>query len=679
MLLGLFLSLSCLGQGTVFSYQGVLNDAGQRANGTYDLTFTLYDSQSLPGDVIAGPVTNADVLVTNGLFTVSLDFGNVFNGDARWLQIDVRTNGGGFFYPLSPRQPLTAVPYAMFSGSATNLVGALSGANLAPVNALIASTSNGLSSAFSTNVASFANITNILSAQLTNGAEPFRNMINVKSPPYNAAGDGVADDWAPIQNAITAACLTTNGPTAVYIPAGIYRVTNTLVLTTQLKADIGTTANTSLSELFGDGARKSILKFTMTGANGLEFRVLNGDHRHLSNFTVHDLALMGPAVSGDTNVSGSGYFFGYDPSVPYGGDTTGFHDTVYNCFLLGWKQGLCLSNTVFFTVRNCNFQSNIVHSVLLQAADTTRLENNNYGFPVVPRGDDSAIYVAGGQGVISMGGECGDSCCFARVEGGFFHQFGGNFERNNVMLVAENYCSLSFEGCRIINCTNAPFVFINGAASDFWAADCALWDSNITFDQRPGPTYFSNYQIHHALNTPFKTNGVFNGVPQVYPPVFFQNPKWSEYISPAHVGALLNATPLSFTNTSPAPFLSNDGISISNTTAQIWHPLSYGLGGNNNFFGNPEIQFTATIQGGTGATNAFITLGADSVHLDPAAGYTVDSSQNISIGGITNGALKSFSWTQFWFDDANPRFTRLSLATTNQIYLIGLSAHTLDY
>jgi 3-isopropylmalate/(R)-2-methylmalate dehydratase small subunit len=57
--------------------------------------------------------------VTNGLFTVTLDFGaGVFTGASRWLEIGVRTNGGASFTVLSPRQPLTPTPYALYAPSA---------------------------------------------------------------------------------------------------------------------------------------------------------------------------------------------------------------------------------------------------------------------------------------------------------------------------------------------------------------------------------------------------------------------------------------------------------------------------------------------------------------------------------------------------------------------------------
>ncbi len=68
--------------GTAFTYQGCLNSAGQAANGRYDMRFTLYDAASGAGQV-GSPVTNAPVIITNGNFTVLLDFKDAFNGDAR--------------------------------------------------------------------------------------------------------------------------------------------------------------------------------------------------------------------------------------------------------------------------------------------------------------------------------------------------------------------------------------------------------------------------------------------------------------------------------------------------------------------------------------------------------------------------------------------------------------------
>jgi len=42
---------------------------------------------------------------------VTLDFGSgVFTGNARWLEIAVRTNGASGFVTLTPRQPLTPTP-----------------------------------------------------------------------------------------------------------------------------------------------------------------------------------------------------------------------------------------------------------------------------------------------------------------------------------------------------------------------------------------------------------------------------------------------------------------------------------------------------------------------------------------------------------------------------------------
>ena len=106
-------------QGTAFTYQGRLNDGAGPAAGIYDLRFTIYDAGS-GGSALAGPLTRAPVAVSNGLFTVTLDFGTgVFTGPGRWLEIGVRTNGSVSPHaPLAPRQSLTPSPHAIYAGSA---------------------------------------------------------------------------------------------------------------------------------------------------------------------------------------------------------------------------------------------------------------------------------------------------------------------------------------------------------------------------------------------------------------------------------------------------------------------------------------------------------------------------------------------------------------------------------
>lgn len=104
---------------TIFTYQGRLNDGAGPANGAYDLKFSIYDSTNQPGVLIAGPLTNFTVSVTNGLFTVPLDFGvEPFDGSDRWLEIAVRTNGAGSFTALTTRQQFTLTPYAIMSRAA---------------------------------------------------------------------------------------------------------------------------------------------------------------------------------------------------------------------------------------------------------------------------------------------------------------------------------------------------------------------------------------------------------------------------------------------------------------------------------------------------------------------------------------------------------------------------------
>ncbi len=118
--------------GTAFTYQGQLSDGGLPANGNYDFTFTLFD-QGSSGSPIAGPLTNAMVDVNHGLFATTLDFGHgVLTGNDRWLEIAVRGNGvPTSFTTLTPRQLLTASPYALFAPNAGAAASAVTASTVA--------------------------------------------------------------------------------------------------------------------------------------------------------------------------------------------------------------------------------------------------------------------------------------------------------------------------------------------------------------------------------------------------------------------------------------------------------------------------------------------------------------------------------------------------------------------
>ena len=109
----------------LFTYQGQLQQSGSAVNGTCDFQFSLWDaagSGSPPagGNQIGSTQAAGGWPVTDGLFTLPLGFGfDAFTGVARWLQIAVRCpDGSGPYTTLSPRQALTAAPYALYAPSA---------------------------------------------------------------------------------------------------------------------------------------------------------------------------------------------------------------------------------------------------------------------------------------------------------------------------------------------------------------------------------------------------------------------------------------------------------------------------------------------------------------------------------------------------------------------------------
>jgi hypothetical protein len=106
-----------------FTYQGQLSDTNGPVTGTFDFSCSIHDA--LVGPPVNGtlPVNVNSVAVSNGLFTVVLDFGDTtFDGSTRYLQIQLRSaDAPNQFTALSPRQPLTATPYATFATRAGSI------------------------------------------------------------------------------------------------------------------------------------------------------------------------------------------------------------------------------------------------------------------------------------------------------------------------------------------------------------------------------------------------------------------------------------------------------------------------------------------------------------------------------------------------------------------------------
>ena len=110
--------------GDAITYQGWLQQNDVAVEGLCDLNFSLFDS-AIDGAQIGSTLARANHTVTGGYFTVSdLDFGAVFTGAARWIEVAVRCPAGnGDFTTLIPRQPLTPAPYALYAANNWALVG----------------------------------------------------------------------------------------------------------------------------------------------------------------------------------------------------------------------------------------------------------------------------------------------------------------------------------------------------------------------------------------------------------------------------------------------------------------------------------------------------------------------------------------------------------------------------
>ncbi|GBC96256.1 hypothetical protein HRbin16_02058 [bacterium HR16] len=127
----LLLLLYCVGSVLAqqpFTYQGTLKTSGVPANGNYDFQFSLWTASS-GGSQVGSTITRIGVSVGNGLFTTELDFGAVWDGSERYIEIAVRPSGSGSYTTLSPRVKVNPAPYAIraLTAGTANPIGSAGG------------------------------------------------------------------------------------------------------------------------------------------------------------------------------------------------------------------------------------------------------------------------------------------------------------------------------------------------------------------------------------------------------------------------------------------------------------------------------------------------------------------------------------------------------------------------
>jgi subtilisin-like proprotein convertase family protein len=104
-----------------FTYQGFITSAGTPVNGVRDIRLEFWSSPySTFGGDSRGTYTASNVQVNNGRFSMLIprEGNNLADDRQLFVEVGVREPGGSAFTVLSPRQQMTATPYAMFAQSA---------------------------------------------------------------------------------------------------------------------------------------------------------------------------------------------------------------------------------------------------------------------------------------------------------------------------------------------------------------------------------------------------------------------------------------------------------------------------------------------------------------------------------------------------------------------------------
>jgi len=272
-------------------------------------SFRLFSVET--GGAAIGTLQRPGVVVSNGVFSVKLDYGSGFPGANRWLEIAVRPAGGGAFTTLNPRQSVSSVPYSIRTLSSANADNATTATNSLQLGGVAAN--------------QFVITTD---PRMTDDRNPLPNSTNYvrngttqqAASNFNVAGDGTANNF----NAVTqyniggSRVLTTSsffGNLFVGIGSGTANTTggsNTFVGNQAGQSNVTGTNNSFFGKSAGNSNAGSNNSFfgeqsgfgTFTGGNNSFFGQFSGRN----NQTGSDNAFFGYRAGQNNTASGNSFF-----------------------------------------------------------------------------------------------------------------------------------------------------------------------------------------------------------------------------------------------------------------------------------------------------------------------------------------------------------------------------------
>ena len=411
-----------LGQTSSFTYQGRLTDAGTAATGNYDFQFGLWDSAS-GGAQIGSTLTLNSVAVSNGVFNVSLDFGaSSFNGANRFLEISARPVSGSTFTLLSPRQPVTAIPYAIRSlnaaaaDTATNAITATNATQLGGVAAsqFVLTTDNRLNAAnYVLNGTSQQPTTNFnIGGNGTLGGILSANAVNATTQ-YNIGGAAVLSATAATGNTFVGTQVGTGGSlnTIVGAQAGKTNTGNNNVILGAQSGQVNTGTDNVMIGVLAGSANSSGEENVFIGRSAGQknttgaFGVFIGAGAGANNLGPSNNVFVGGDAGIGTTTGGFNAFFGTSAgnqnttgqSNTFVGEESGRSNTTgSNNTALGLSAGPIVNNLTQSTAIGANATVSTSNTIVLGTnSETTQIPgkftvagvgtfNTNVGIGITP-------------------------------------------------------------------------------------------------------------------------------------------------------------------------------------------------------------------------------------------------------------------------------------------------------